>query len=217
MHKKLGPLETWQWLAIGAAAGILYYLYQRYQANQAANSSTGTTTTSGTSSDLGPIDPTTGEPYALEGAYNSGAASTTAAQNSGPTTLSQELSDLAAIEGLQAGGTQITPDTTTSAISALQTALGNETAAVKTLTAAEKAQAKLINELKLRVAALQKAATPAGKHNPGHTVTTHNGGKQTATSSAPHSGNNHSNIAPPTHQRHPPTRHPSKPKATVGP
>ena len=56
---------------------------------------------------LGPIDPTTGEPYALEALGNNANGSN--AQNSGPTSLQQELSDLGQIETLLAGISQVNP------------------------------------------------------------------------------------------------------------
>lgn len=44
MHKKLGPLELWQWAAIGVATGIIYYIYKVRQANN-ANATTAQTNT----------------------------------------------------------------------------------------------------------------------------------------------------------------------------
>jgi hypothetical protein len=37
MHKKLGPLQLWQWLAVGGAVGIIYYLYEKHAASSSAS------------------------------------------------------------------------------------------------------------------------------------------------------------------------------------
>jgi len=97
MDKKLGPLERKQWLFIAGGiilAYLAYRWYANYSANAAANeaaaletpsATTGSTSADGgsdtgtdTTSDngLGPIDPTTNIPYALEGLEESQGAIT---------------------------------------------------------------------------------------------------------------------------------------------
>jgi hypothetical protein len=230
MKKKLGPLETWQWIAIAAAGAIAYYIYRQRHA-AAANTAATTGLSPSPATDLGPIDPTTGQPFALEGAYTAGAASVPQTpapsspitslpdqfnQNAGATSLQQELADLAAIQALQANAGQPAP--TTSDMTAGQA--GQNAISVFTSTAGaqllaiQKGQSSLNRQMQQvgkQIKKLQQTIAHPATHraNPGHIVTTHPGGKRTAASSAPATSQQHKNIAPPSHQRHNPIRHPS--------
>lgn len=225
MHKKLGPLEAWQWAAILAGLMLVYYEYEKSKASSAA--ATGGTSPTDTS---GPIDPTTGLPYATDGGgvgggYVGTAGSTGAATDSG-TSLQQELSDLGSIEGLMSGlGLGAAPAPTDT--SSTDTSGGSDTTAgagaglstrqTNTLNTDLKTLNKTLKKQSTAITRLQKAlkpkrsTKPANHKNPGHHVTTHPGGKKTATSSAPHNGQQHKNIAPPSHQRAP-ARHKRKPR-----
>jgi hypothetical protein len=224
MKKKVGPLELWQWLAIGAALGVVYYVYKARQ-NAAANTGgTTATPTAGSATDLGPIDPTTGEPYSLEGG-GGGGTSSTAAQNSGPTSLAQELSDLQSIQGLMAGFQQIQPTTgagTTAddtGASEVAQATGTTTNVTKTVTLPSKQLKQITGRLNNLGGAVKKLTQQVEhpKNNPGHTVKTHAGGKKSASSSAPQNSRQHVNVAPPSHQRAPVTKHPTPPKPAPKP
>lgn len=215
MHKKLGPLEAWQWAAILAGLLLIYYEYEKNKANTATTGTTSSTDTSGA------IDPTTGIPYADEigagagyGYSGSGGGigdtgSTGTSTDSG-TSLDQELSDLGSIESLMQGlgiGTTVssspaglTPgqqNTLNSDLSTLNKTLTRETKTLGSL-------GKTIATLRKQVAKLQqpkRETKPANHKNPGHHVTTHVGGSRIASSSAPHNGQQHKNIQPPSHQR----------------
>lgn len=212
MKKKLGPLQTYQWLAIGLAAGVLYYIYKARQAAAAAAASTGGSPAQASdTTSLGPVDPTTGQPYALEAL--GGGSNNTAAQNSGPTSLAQELSDLGSIETLLAGISQISPSTgqTTTGTAGSQAISSFTGQAASDITQIRKTELTLSKQLAAVTKQVDKAKKAVSKatadakptSNPGHTVTYHPDGKQTASSSAPHSSQQHKNVAPPTHQKHP--------------
>ena len=227
MHKKLGPLEAWQWALIAAGLLLVYYEYEKSKANSAATTTTGTTTTDNT----GPIDPTTGLPYADEigtGAGISGTGgggstgdlgslgSSTGSSTDGATSLQQELSDLGSIEGLMSNlglgtGGSTTNTTVAGGLSGSQTKTLNTdlTNLNKTISKDQGAISKLQKQV-AKLTAPKKTSKPANHKNPGHQVTTHPGGKKTPTSSAPHNGQQHTNIAPPSHQRA--TQKPAAPK-----
>lgn len=215
MKKKLGPLPTWQWLAIGAAIGLAYYIYKSRQATSA--SSTGTTTPAATpATDLGPIDPTTGAPYASGGggidpttgipyALELAGSNTAPNQNSGPTSLAQELGDLQSIEALMAGLPVDTSGVGTGAPTTLDITIKQQVT---------KAKSKAHGVAKKVVQPKKKTTT----HPHGHAVTTHPGGKKTVASTAPQNSRQHQNVQPPSHQRANPTVHhtaskPPKPPA----
>lgn len=208
MHKKLGPLETWQWAAILAGLLLAYYEYEKHNAN-----STATTPPASSTDTSGAIDPTTGVPYADElngtgGAIgSSGSTGSTGSSTDSGASLQQELSDLGAIEQLMSGlglgtGGSTTNTTVASGLS------GNQT---KTLNADLNKLNKTIGKDQSTIGKLQKeiAKFTAGKRttkhgghrNPGHTITTHGDGRKSASSSAPHNARQHHNIAPPAHQR----------------
>jgi hypothetical protein len=197
MHKKLGPLEAWQWAAMLAGLVVVYYVYEK-QKNSAASSASAVPAGSSTDTS-GAIDPTTGLPYASEigtgaGISGGGGSSGTGGISDGGLTLQQELSDLGNIEQLMSGlglgtGGSTTSTTVTGGLSAAQT---------KTLNK----QLTNINKTLTKLAPTRKKTTKPGNHkNPGHRVTTHPGGKKTAASTAPHNGRQHTNVQPPNHQR----------------
>lgn len=216
MHKKLGPLEAWQWAAILAGLLLVYYEYEKSKANSAATTSAAGTTSTDNS---GAIDPTTGLPYADEigngaGLSGTGGAGSTGSSTDGGTSLQQELSDLSTIEGLMSGlglGTGGSTSNTTVAggLSGSQTKTLN--ADLNKLNKTIGKDQSAISKLQKQVAKLttaKKTTKPANHKNPGHHVTTHPGGKKTVSSSAPHNARQHTNIAPPSHQRAP--QHPKK-------
>lgn len=229
MKKKLGPLQTYQWLMIGAAIGVLYYIHKVRQ-QTASGPASSTPSQAAASTDLGPIDPTTGAPFALEGAYQQGAASAAtgannANQNAGPTTLAQELGDLGMIETLITGLNQALPlpatdnSANTNAGQAGQAQVTQTmalepsqfTAIASGLSTADKGIAT-INKTVTRIQKAVVHRTTKPTSNPGHTVITHNTGKKSASSSAPANKRQQVNVAPPSHQRANPTSHPSAPQ-----
>lgn len=240
MHKKLGPLEAWQWAAILAGLLLVYYEYEKSKTNAAAASTAGTSPTDTS----GAIDPTTGIPYADEigagagyGASGSGGGVGDSGSTDSGTSLQQELSDLGAIEGLMgglggglglggtgagglgdtgAGGTYtalpatFTPGTPAKTIFGRRPKLPKPT--VKggiviggrhTRPAAKKGyRIKGLGHGNWEYTPIPKRKTrPANHKNPGHHVTLHVGGARVVSSSAPHSSQQHVNIAPPSHQR----------------
>lgn len=204
MHKKLGPLEAWQWAAILAALAGIYLLYEHNKNTAAAASTTAPTT--GADTGTGPIDPTTGLPYASEigGGGISGAGGVGSGGSLDGPTLQQELSDLGAIEGLfaglptgGAGPAGLSPDqeaTLNGDLNTLNKTLGQQQKALSGLQ-------KQIGKLKPKPSAAKRTTTHGGTKNPGHRVTTHPHGAKSASSSAPHNARQHHNIAAPTHQR----------------
>jgi hypothetical protein len=224
LQRKLGPLALWQWIAIGAAAGLGIALWRRSHGAQDVAAAV-------TPSDAqyNPIDPTTGLPFA-------GGVSTGPATDTGTAGASGNLQDLlnnfGALESLLAGLQQLQPvgpaiDTTggdSDGSVAVQT--GTTSAKKSPLERAKAALAtgKLgpVNRQRLKAAGYTdkqidlhlKSGTPLAKpqsqqhpKNPGHTVTHHGGGKKTPSSSAPHNPRQHVNQHPPSHQRHEPTKH----------
>lgn len=200
IHKKLGPLEMWQWVAIGAALGVMYYIYKLRQnaANQAAAQ---TPASAAYNASPGPIDPTTGIPYSQEGGGAGGAGTGTAP------TLAQELADLGQIQGLQAG---MTPQSTLegeladlASIESLMTGIqlpnGGATPGAGHASL-PKGLASELKRLQHEIQQLQRRRPR--KDGKGHTVHTHPGGRKTANSSAHNAGRRGPKpVAPPNHQR----------------
>jgi hypothetical protein len=231
MKKKLGPLELWQWIAIGVAAGLGAYLLRRGQPAAVAAATPADAT-------YNPIDPTTGQPYA--GGVSSGGATTPTGSpvdpSNGQAGLSDLLNNLGSLEGLLAGLQQMQPGPATdtdqgtvqgqtgaapsSKVSATaKSNLDRAKARVKLgrgSTATTKALLKA-GYSKGQITHAQKTHTLLGKpKNPGHKVTAHIAtSRKTASSSAPHNARQHINVAPPSHQRHPPTEHHSAPRPVV--
>lgn len=237
MHKKLGPLELWQWAAIGGVAGLVFLLWRRHAA--AAAAAPGTQPYDQASQDqLGPIDPTTGQPYALEAAGAQGKS------------LGNELQDLGAIEALQAGspgfgsGAGGANSLTTSLedlasivglMQAMQTsglvpgpASNTNPAPVSSpapygghtgkIVGPGKGYIQIGPNMYIGYGGAIKTAKQAGIANPGHSVSRGSGG-HSASSSSPHNPRQHHNAAPPSHQRAPrrhTTRHPRKPPRRGG-
>ncbi|HEX6461107.1 MAG TPA: hypothetical protein VF032_19480 [Thermoleophilaceae bacterium] len=218
MKKKLGPLQLWQWVAIGVAVGLGAYLWSR------RSSSTSPGTLAGSA--FNPIDPTTGLP--VSGGVTTGGATDTTGN---PTSLQNELADLGAIEQLLAGLQSLQPlppvgDQTNTDPGTVSVHTG-AAPAPKPKSALEKAKervargvggSKTINELlaagysRGQITHALKTRSPLGKpknHPAGHHVTHHAGGRKRAASTHPHNPRQHHNVAPPSHQRHHPTKHPS--------
>lgn len=59
LTRKLGPLKTWQWAAIGGGAGLAYYYYKSRKSGSSATGANANPTNA--------IDPATGMPYSQEG------------------------------------------------------------------------------------------------------------------------------------------------------
>lgn len=239
MKHKLGPLQTWQWAAIGAAIGLVLYLRHRSSTSSTA------VTTPGAAADttsVGPVDPTTGLPYASTNAsaidpttglpYSSegnlistllGNLQQTQAQSAPgattndtslqtPPTLQGEITDVAGtLQSLQALQAFFTGEPLPHA----QTPAGATGAAQVGVAAGQ----KNVGTAKPKPHPKPKPKHKAGsKNNPGHTITTHPNGRQTASSSAPASAHQHTNVAPPAHQVAPSrTRHPSGGVAFIAP
>ncbi len=221
MHKKLGPLQAWQWAEIVGGGLLLYYFYRRHAASASAVTATGTPAAAQTGqTDLGPIDPTTGQPYSLEGAYNAGAAGA-ANQNSGPTSLQQELADLAAIEALMQGLQPQTPaaagpPTPGTPPPTVDTSGGTAGGTTSTVATSMGGKVGIVSRAQKKVSHIVSGGIGGGKHatehhhhhhNPGHTVTHWPDGRKSARSSEPHNPRQHRNVAAPNHQRHPTDRH----------
>lgn len=202
MHKKLGPLEAWQWAAILAGLMLVYYEYEKNKANSA---STGLPASSTDTS--GAIDPTTGLPYADEVGTGAGASGTgggvgdTSGSNNSGTSLQQELQDLAAIEQLMAGfpNSGALSPAPVGTMTELPGIFPPGTKLPGLLNALKPAKPKTAKPK--RPAKPKKTTKSGGIHNPGHHVTTHPHGAKSATSSAPHNARQHTNVAPPSHQR----------------
>jgi hypothetical protein len=190
MKKKLGPLQLWQWLAIGVALGVGTYLYRR--SHPAA-----TPLPLPADAAYNPIDPTTGLPYA--GGFTTG-ASTLDPGAAQPGSFADMLEQFQQLEDLLAGLQSLTPepgppaDTTAS------------TAAVATGAAATKKK-----KPKKKPKHKRKPPQHGGNKNPGHHTTSHGHGRKSPSSSAPHNGRQHHNVAPPAHQRHPTTHSDASP------
>lgn len=235
MKKKLGPLQLWQWIAIGAVAGVGAILIRRHSAN-AGNAAATVTPADAT---YNPIDPTTGLPYS-GGISTGGGTGSTGAPAAGPADFTDLLNNFGALEGLLAGLQQIVPppgaaqttdpghvSTQTGAAPAKKAKPKSNLERAKARVTQGKGTAKTDATLlaagysRGQIAHAKATGQPLGKpKNPGHHVTTHAGGRRTASSSAPHNSRQHTNVAPPSHQRHPPTEHHSaahnKPVATIG-
>lgn len=239
MKKKLGPLEAWQWAAIGAAAGLLLLLYNRRRGGAAAAASTGSQTPADAQYDVGPIDPTTGLPFSQEGSggLTSGGGGGGSdplggiVQNAAPMSLADELNDFGLIVGLLSQVQGLTPPPATDTSPASTTDQPAQSTGTQPTSKAEPAPGfhkdrksktgrdyyltgigwvtKARYDIATGVTKLSKPKT-----NPGHIVTT-KGGKQTARSTAPHTKGQHTTVAPPSHQLHPTTSHPSQPKAHI--
>jgi hypothetical protein len=192
MKRKLGPLQLWQWILIGALVGGGTLLYRRgHPAALAAADAASAALPSDAA--YNPIDPTTGLPFA--GGISAGAL--------GPTDTSSDvlspqdqfagyLSNLESLMSLVAPVDAGTGDAVATDPAVVQTQVGTSKAKKKP---AKKKPAK------------KKKTTHAGNSNPGHHVTKHGAGKKTPSSSAPHNRQQHKNVAPPSHQRHPATKH----------
>jgi hypothetical protein len=192
----MGPLELWQWAAIGAALGIMYYIYKLRQ--NAAGTAQTPPAAAGTTS-AGPIDPTTGIPYAQEGGGVSGGTGT-------QPTLQSELGDLQTIQSLL-GGTA--PQSTLegelgdlASIESLMTGLtlpnGGATPGPGHVSL-PKSYTKQLQALTHEVQKLQRQQRKDGR---GHKVTRHPGGRHTANSSAHNAGQRGPKpVSPPNHQR----------------
>lgn len=229
MKKKLGPLELWQWAAIGAAAGVLVLLYMRRSGSAQAASVGATPADAQYDPSLGAIDPTTGLPYASGASGGVGDLSGGIGQNATPMSLADELNDFGMIVGLLSDlqGTVPAPATNTGAASTTDQpaqATGTQPAsAAEPAPGFHKGHSKgheyylpgtgWVSQARFLAATVRGKVTKP-KTNPGHIVTTR-GGKSTARSTAPHTNGQHKHVAPPSHQRHEPTRHPSKPKAHI--
>lgn len=194
IHKKLGPLEVWQWVAIGAAIGIVIYLRNRSSANAAA--ATPTATTSATDPNAGYQQGyTDGQAAAGQsgaGGGYTGGDGTTPADGGAPTSLQQELGDLANIEQLMAGFPPNNgPATTTGSQGP-----GKSTQIEKTLRNIDKQLAKLNKS--------RTTTHHGGSKNPGHTVTHHHNGAKTSSSTHHNAGHRstHKTTATPSHQHH---------------
>jgi hypothetical protein len=192
MKRKLGPLQLWQWILIGALVGGGTLLYRRSHPGAASDVASAALPSD---AEYNPIDPTTGMPFA--GGVSAGAL--------GPTDTSSDvlspqdqfagyLSNLESLMSLVAPVDAGPGDAVETDPGVVQTQVGTKKATKKP---AKKKPAK------------KKKTTHAGASNPGHHVTKHGAGKKTAGSSAPHNRQQHKNVAPPSHQRHPATRHPS--------
>jgi hypothetical protein len=211
MKRKLGPLQLWQWLLIGAVVGVGTYFYTRNRAPAPA---------SATPSDaqFGPIDPTTGLPFASGGA-GGGAPLDPTAVATPATNLPDLLAGFSQLEDLFAGMQSLIPTpgaATDTSGDTVATATGAKKASKKKRP--KEGDTRKIGRKKQYFwnghwhsapkGAAHKKVTHPGKKNPGHHVTHHKGGKKTAHATAPHNHRQHHNVAPPAHQRHHPTHHP---------
>lgn len=202
MKRKLGPLQLWQWILIGAVVGAGTYFYRRqHPAAAAAQDAAAAALPSDAA--YNPIDPTTGLPFA--GGMSTGPAldatgdvTTTAGlgDGTGGGSLSDLLTNFGTLEDLLTGLTGLTgiapgPETQTDQ-GAVQEQVGTKRASTK------KAKKKTPKA---------KKTVHAGTKNPGHHITSHGHGRKTPSSSAPHNPRQHHNVRPPAHQRHPATQH----------
>ena len=117
---KKGKLKSWQYVAIVAGAGVVYYLYKQHQANAATNAASSAPTSG--------IDPATGQPYAagvgsLAGTSGSTSTSSDPFQQIDPATgvtYAQDIQNLIA----QGATTQQAVDQVTASMGGLQSQVG---------------------------------------------------------------------------------------------
>lgn len=219
MKRKLGPLQLWQWVLIGAVVGIGGVLYRRgHPAAQSAQNAAAAALPS--DAQYNPISPTTG--MSTAGGVSTGASADDISrtreqlgitalgtqltalegqlnQLNQPTSMSSMLDNFGMLETLLSGLQDIHP---ASAGPAVQT----DQAAVQTQTGTKRAT----RVTKPKKVEKTKKREHAGHTNPGHHVIDHGGGRKTPSSSAPHNARQHRNAQPPAHQRHDPTTHPSR-------
>lgn len=140
---KKGKLQPWQYVAIVAGAGIVYYLYKQHQAN-AASTAASSTPTSG-------IDPATGQPY--QAGVGSLAPTSASSSSSDPfqqidpatgVTYAQDIQNLIA----QGATTQQAVDQVTASMGGLQSQVG--------------AIGGQLGQLQQEVGALQPPPAPGG-------------------------------------------------------
>lgn len=193
MNKKVGPLELWQWGAVLIAVAVAVYVYEQYKANQAATTATtpgGDTTTGATSAGVpdtsgsGSVDNSTGLPT------DTGSTDTGGGVTSG---LSQELSDLGAIQGLEQNFADMAANGNGAAGNVPQITVNVPGIATGT---SKKRKPPSTGKTSGKGSNRQRT----GSNNPGHVVTNTNNGRQHVTSSAPTNNRQHTNVSPPQHQ-----------------
>jgi hypothetical protein len=196
LKRKLGPLQLWQWVLIGAVVGAGAILWRRGHPAAVQDVAAAATPSD---AQYSPIDPTTGLPYS--GGVSTGPAATDTGLITDPGALATGggiadlLSNFAQLEDILAGLQSLQPGP------AVQTDQG----AVQTQVGTKRAKPKKAPAKK----PAKKRTAHAGEKNPGHHVTDHGGRRKTPSSSAPHNPRQHHNVQPPAHQRHDPTKHPS--------
>jgi hypothetical protein len=226
MHKKLGPLQAWQWLAIGVAVGLAGYLYKRHEGSTASADTTSADDAAtpvaddgsgeGGGSDYGgdsgdddtgsnAIDPTTGATYASELATaQAGDATTAAVTDANGDPLDSGLDELGQVAtALSSLGLDITPadaatGSTTNVLN-LPKAVTKEIHQIPNLT-------KQVQKLNKQLADKQNRAKSSKTHkttNTGHRITTHGNGSKTASSNSHVAGQRSpaKTVRPPAHQK----------------
>jgi len=229
VKRQLGPLKLYQWIMIGAIVGVGTYLYNKRKgsttsnvaptdsgtlADTTGNTDAGSPTSSGTG-DLGPVDPSTGLPYAWE--YITSQMAQPQSMSNLPGYISPDdplwgvLADIAGQQPATGGAAASAAGNNGAAHVAAVTGAKPKLTAKGAMYAPfghNKPATKAGYTIKglgrgfwEYVPIPKKVTRPPG--NPGHTATPHASGKQTISSSAPHNGNQHKSIAPPSHQKAP--------------
>jgi hypothetical protein len=194
MKRKLGPLQLWQWILIGALVGGGTLLWRRgHPAALAAADAASAALPSDAA--YNPIDPTTGLPFS--GGISAGALGPTDTSSDVLNPQDQFASYLSNLETLL------------SLVAPVDAGAGDPVATDPAVVGTQVGTKKATKKPAKKKPAKKKPTTHAGASNPGHHVTKHGAGKKTAGSSAPHNARQHQNVHPPSHQRHPATKHPS--------